>query len=146
MFAFRHKIVKSDPNTLQLFLNRKFAPSFKNAKFPSFSKNFATVLPSAASIIKVFTSRICKTIYVADRVSGDGLGGSGLVGKYRWRELPVVITGNYRPGKYSQFWAKWEILGGGEYEILELFWLKYSVKFLYIKVESTYFLSFMYTS
>ena len=24
-----------------------------------------------------------------------------LAGKYRWREFPVVITGNYRPGKYS---------------------------------------------
>ena len=35
-----------------------------------------------------------------------------LAGKYRWREFPVVITGNYRPGKYSQFWQSgkyWEI-------------------------------------
>ena len=27
----------------------------------------------------------------------------GLAGKYQWREFPVVITGNYRPGKYSKF-------------------------------------------
>ena len=35
-----------------------------------------------------------------------------LTGKYRWREFPVVITGNYRPGKYSKFWQSgiyWEI-------------------------------------
>ena len=37
---------------------------------------------------------------------------SRLAGKYRWREFPVVITGNYRPGKYSIFWQSgkyWEI-------------------------------------
>ena len=37
---------------------------------------------------------------------------SRLAGKYRWREFPVVITGNYRPGKYSKFWQSgkyWEI-------------------------------------
>ena len=28
---------------------------------------------------------------------------SGLAGKYQWREFPVVITGKYRPGKYSKF-------------------------------------------
>jgi hypothetical protein len=27
----------------------------------------------------------------------------GLAGKYQWREFPVVITGKYRPGKYSKF-------------------------------------------
>ena len=35
-----------------------------------------------------------------------------LAGKYRWREFPAVITGNYRPGKYSSFWQSgkyWEI-------------------------------------
>ena len=35
-----------------------------------------------------------------------------LPGKYRWREFPAVITGNYRPGKYSKFWQSgkyWEI-------------------------------------
>ena len=35
-----------------------------------------------------------------------------LAGKYRWREFPAVITGNYRPGKYSKFWQSgkyWEI-------------------------------------
>ena len=35
-----------------------------------------------------------------------------LASKYRWREFPVVITGNYRPGKYSKFWLSgkyWEI-------------------------------------
>ena len=47
-----------------------------------------------------------------------------LVGKYRWREFPVVITGNCRPGKYSQFWQS------GKYEILELIRLKDFVKFL----------------
>ena len=38
--------------------------------------------------------------------------GARLDGKYRWREFPVVITGNYRPGKYSKFWQSgkyWEI-------------------------------------
>jgi hypothetical protein len=24
-------------------------------------------------------------------------------GKYQWQEFPVVITGKYRPGKYSKF-------------------------------------------
>ena len=28
---------------------------------------------------------------------------TGLAGKYQWREFPVVITGKYRPGKYSKF-------------------------------------------
>ena len=35
-----------------------------------------------------------------------------LAGKYRWREFPAVITGNYHPGKYSKFWQSgkyWEI-------------------------------------
>ena len=35
-----------------------------------------------------------------------------LAGKYRWREFPAVITGNYRPGKYSKFGQSgkyWEI-------------------------------------
>ena len=35
-----------------------------------------------------------------------------LAGKYRWQEFPAVITGNYRPGKYSKFWQSgkyWEI-------------------------------------
>ena len=35
-----------------------------------------------------------------------------LAGKYRSREFPAVITGNYRPGKYSKFWQSgkyWEI-------------------------------------
>ena len=35
-----------------------------------------------------------------------------LVGKYRWREFPAVITGKYRPGKYSKFCQSgkyWEI-------------------------------------
>ena len=35
-----------------------------------------------------------------------------LAGKYRWQEFPVVITGNYHPGKYSKFWQSgkyWEI-------------------------------------
>ena len=35
-----------------------------------------------------------------------------LAGKYRWWEFPAVITGNYRPGKYSQFGESgkyWEI-------------------------------------
>ena len=40
-----------------------------------------------------------------DTVGGGGGEGlednSRLVGKYRWREFPVAITGNYRPGKYS---------------------------------------------
>ena len=39
---------------------------------------------------------------------------SRLAGKYRWREFPAVITGNYRPGKYSKFWQS------GKYEISEL--------------------------
>ena len=37
---------------------------------------------------------------------------SRLAGEYQWREFPVVITGNYRPGKYSKFWQSgkyWEI-------------------------------------
>ena len=37
---------------------------------------------------------------------------SRLAGKYRWREFPAVITGDYRPGKYSKFWQGgkyWEI-------------------------------------
>ena len=49
---------------------------------------------------------------------------SKLAGKYRWRESPAVITGNYRPGKYSKFWQS------GKYEILELFELKYAAIFL----------------
>lgn len=36
---------------------------------------------------------------------------TGLAGKYRWWELPVVFTGISRPGKYYQFPLKWEILG-----------------------------------
>ena len=35
-----------------------------------------------------------------------------LAGKYRWWEFPAVITGNYRPGKYSKFCQSgkyWEI-------------------------------------
>ena len=28
---------------------------------------------------------------------------AGLAGKYQWQEFPVVITGKYRPGKYSKF-------------------------------------------
>jgi len=36
---------------------------------------------------------------------------AGLAGKYQWREFPLVITGKYRPGKYSKFELKWEILG-----------------------------------
>ena len=28
---------------------------------------------------------------------------TGLAGKYQWLEFPVVITGKYRPGKYSKF-------------------------------------------
>ena len=34
-----------------------------------------------------------------------------LVGNYRWREFPLVNTGNYRPGKYSQNGAYRELLG-----------------------------------
>ena len=34
-----------------------------------------------------------------------------LAGRYLWQEFPAVTTGNYHPGKYSKFWAKWEILG-----------------------------------
>ena len=36
---------------------------------------------------------------------------SRLAGKYRWWEFPAVITGNYRPGKYSKFCLS------GKYEI-----------------------------
>jgi hypothetical protein len=32
-----------------------------------------------------------------------------LAGKYQWRKFPVVITGKYRPGKFSKFQLKWEI-------------------------------------
>ena len=37
-----------------------------------------------------------------------------LAGKYRWREFPAVITGNYRPGKYSKFG---KVGNTGRYEI-----------------------------
>jgi hypothetical protein len=36
-------------------------------------------------------------------ISKNILFGSGLAGKYQWQEFPVVITGKYRPGKYSIF-------------------------------------------
>ena len=50
-----------------------------------------------------------------------------------------IPSGNYRPGKYFKFGQNGNT---GKYEILELFLLKYFVMFLYIKVDSTYLLSF----
>ena len=41
-------------------------------------------------------------------------------------EFPEVITGNYRPGKYSKFW---QMENTGKYKILELFELKYAAIF-----------------
>ena len=40
-----------------------------------------------------------------------------LAGKYWWREFPAVITGNYRPGKYSQFWKSGKYWDGWMFEL-----------------------------
>ena len=51
---------------------------------------------------------------------GDFL--TGLVWKYQWWEFPVVITGKYRPGKYSKFQLKLKALNTGDYIIEVTAW------------------------
>ena len=50
--------------------------------------------------------------FYKDARGGDERIKPRLAEKYRWWEFPVVITGNYRPGKYSKFCQSgkyWEI-------------------------------------
>ena len=87
--AFNTANSNSDENADLNDIKNNLKPKLENS--PEFSVSFVT---------ESFILKECQNLKAR------------LAGKYRWREFPAVITGNYRPGKYSKFWQNgkyWEI-------------------------------------